>query len=49
MTDCEMCGGVGAVTHRWYQYDNGEQFRANVCGVCAVRHDILNERIFTPR
>jgi len=41
METCEMCGSVGAVTYLPYQYDNGEQFRAHVCGVCAIQHAIL--------
>jgi transcription elongation factor Elf1 len=42
--NCGMCGHVTfSVTNRWYQYDNGEQFLAAVCPVCAGTHQQLLE------
>jgi len=41
--NCELCGTTSASTHRWYKYDNGEQFRAYVCRLCAARHDLYAE------
>lgn len=39
---CELCGKITAMTfRRWYKYDNGEQFNAQVCGKCVKRHDTL--------
>jgi hypothetical protein len=39
MKTCEMCGKkTEFVTNRMYQYDNGEQFNAAVCGACAELH-----------
>lgn len=39
---CEMCGkDIGEYRYRWYEYDNGEKFRALVCFACAWIHDSL--------
>jgi hypothetical protein len=52
--NCPMCGHVTfTLTPRWYQYDNGEQFRTSVCPPCAGLHQQLQEAnhadIFTLR
>lgn len=42
MNNCEMCGRKGFnMFGRWYQYDNGEQFIAQVCSSCADLHEKL--------
>lgn len=42
MTNCEMCGRKGSTfVQHWYQYDNGEQFRASVCSSCSDLHSKL--------
>ncbi len=38
---CELCGKFEATTRRWYQYDNGEQFIANICYKCSELHSQL--------
>jgi hypothetical protein len=39
---CELCGEITATTfRRWYKYDNGEQFNADICSKCVKRHDAL--------
>ena len=42
--NCPMCGHITfTLTPRWYQYDNGEQFRTSVCPPCAGLHQQLLE------
>ena len=38
---CEMCGAQKATKVRLYKYDNGEEFKANVCNKCADLHGKL--------
>ena len=41
-SNCEMCGRQGfTFVGRWYQYDNGEQFIAQVCSTCSDLHSKL--------
>jgi transposase len=42
MSNCPMCGKKSdSLSARWYQYDNGEQFRSFVCPSCSKLHDKL--------
>jgi hypothetical protein len=42
MSLCPFCGKkLFQSFARWYRYDNGEQFRENVCASCAAIHDSL--------
>lgn len=43
MNTCEMCGFQGKfiLYGKYYQYDNGEQFVAQVCGKCLWQHNQL--------
>jgi hypothetical protein len=43
MDKCLMCGTLGWLTYKWYQYDNGEQFLERVCVKCAKLHNKLTE------
>ena len=40
--DCPLCGKQAQhLKIKWYEYDNGEQFRASVCATCAdIHHSI---------
>jgi hypothetical protein len=39
--ECAMCGNNAELLYRWYQYDQGEQFKAPVCADCAAVHSSL--------
>lgn len=40
--NCDLCGkAVKKLAYCWYQYDNGEQFRASVCKQCKEIHSTL--------
>lgn len=39
MYKCEMCGKEAVTFYtKWYQYDNGEQVRSEVCSECLAVH-----------
>ena len=39
MSKCGICSKESnKLVARWYQYDNGEQFRTSVCAKCADVH-----------
>lgn len=45
MMECRMCGKhTSHFETRWYIYDNGEQFKTQVCMDCAKLHDWLVKR-----
>lgn len=46
MARCGMCNTESTkLVARWYQYDNGEQFRTSVCAKCAdVHNKLLTEK-----
>jgi hypothetical protein len=44
MHKCQMCGKKAITFYRkWYKYDNGEQFIADVCFDCSELHSKLTE------
>jgi hypothetical protein len=43
--DCKMCGKLEKkLVPKWYQYDNGEQFKSMVCPACALLHKKMGEK-----
>ena len=45
MTNCGICGKATNIRiTKWFQYDNGEQFRASVCANCADWHNTQTEK-----